>query len=452
MANGQARRGSLFTPLVLIVFGILFLLHFHGGLPIGHVIARWWPLLLIFLGLAKLAERMTNRQGTAEGRPVVTAGEIFLLLGLLSLVGVVVLTGFVKGHLEGVAIDEPVFGEPHSFDADVPPMAVPAGARIEIRSGRGDITVHAEDTAEIQVSAKKNVRAWSERDARRLADPVKVEIVQEGGGYVVRVPGDDTAESRVRVDLDVSVPAKSTISLRNERGDIDVSEIAGPVSVSARRGDAVVRDAGADVGIEVRSGDVKVSDVKGNVKISGKGSGVEVMNAAGGLTIEGEFESPIHAENIAKGVRFVSHRTDLTLAQLSGHFEINSGNMAISDSTGNFTVRTHSYDMDLENITGKIKIENRDATVSLRFSSSPKADIEVTNSSAGIVLTLPASAAFEISADCHSCDIESEFDAATLKKTTTQSGDAHLEGKLGTRGPKIILKTSYGSIAIHKGT
>jgi hypothetical protein len=30
-------------------------------------------------------------------------------------------------------------------------------------------------------------------------------------------------------------------------------------------------------------------------------------------------------------------------------------------------------------------------------------------------------------------------------------GDSHLEGKYGRgHGPKIILKTSYGSISIHK--
>ena len=32
------------------------------------------------------------------------------------------------------------------------------------------------------------------------------------------------------------------------------------------------------------------------------------------------------------------------------------------------------------------------------------------------------------------------------------SGDSHLEGKIGAKGPKITLKTTYGSISIHKGT
>ena len=75
-----------------------------------------------------------------------------------------------------------------------------------------------------------------------------------------------------------------------------------------------------------------------------------------------------------------------------------------------------------------------------------------TESTGGITLTLPESSSFEIVADSHGGDIESEFDADTLKLTTNDShNDSHLEGKYGKgRAPKIILKTTYATIAIHK--
>jgi hypothetical protein len=98
-----------------------------------------------------------------------------------------------------------------------------------------------------------------------------------------------------------------------------------------------------------------------------------------------------------------------------------------------------------------VKIDNRDGNVELRFSAPPKEDIDVSNAAAGITLSLPGSASFEILADGHSGDIDSEFSADTLKKTSTESGDSHLEGKYGGgRGPKITLKTSYGSISLHR--
>ncbi len=150
-------------------------------------------------------------------------------------------------------------------------------------------------------------------------------------------------------------------------------------------------------------------------------------------------------------MRFISQRTDLTLSQLAGHMEAGPGNLEIFDAPGNLSVRSQD-DITLENAGGKVKVDNRRGNVEVRFSAPPKDDIEINNSSAGITLSLPDSSSFEIVADCHSCrDIDSEFSGESLKKTSTTSGDYHLEGKYGSgRGPKITLKTSYGSIAIRK--
>ena len=130
--------------------------------------------------------------------------------------------------------------------------------------------------------------------------------------------------------------------------------------------------------------------------------------------------------------------------------EAGPGNLEIADAPGNLTLRSNSEDISIENPGGKLKVDNRNGNIEVRFSTPPKEAIEITNSSSPITLILPESSSFEIGADCHSCDIDSEFSADSLKQTST-GGDAHLEGKYGNgRGPKITLKTSYGSISIRK--
>ena len=130
--------------------------------------------------------------------------------------------------------------------------------------------------------------------------------------------------------------------------------------------------------------------------------------------------------------------------------EAGPGSLEIFDARGNLSVRSQD-DITLENAGGKVKVDNRRGNVEVRFSAPPKDDIEINNSSAGITLSLPESSSFEILADCHSGDIDTEFRADSLKQSATHSGDSHLEGKYGSgRGPKIILKTSYGAIAIRK--
>jgi hypothetical protein len=448
MGNGRPRGSSVFSGLFLIFIGIVLLLHNYRDFELSRVFVHWWPLLLIFWGAVKLYERTAGSRSGSGGGTSITPGEVFLVLGLLGLIGVVAATEGIKRQWPDWTHD---WGNTTTTDLDVAPVVVPPNARITIRAVHGDISVRSSDEAEIRVNGKKNVRSWSETDAQRVAEHVGVEIVQNGDGYEVHPSGG--GDSRVSVDMDVVVPSKSQVTIRNDRGDISVADMATPVTINGGNGDVEVRNTTGDVSIDMRRGDAKVSGTKGDVKISGSGDSVEVVNATGNFTINGEFVGPVRAEKVAKGVRFVSHRTDLTLTQLSGRMEVASGNLEVVDAPGNLILRTHEEEVSIENAGGKIKVDNRNGNVEVRFSFPPKEDIEINNASAAITLGLPGSANFEIVADCHSGEIDSEFQADSLKQTTAGSGDSHLEGKYGNgRGPKITLKTSYGSISIHKNS
>jgi hypothetical protein len=450
MARSRQATSRIFPGLVLITVGSLLLLHNYRGLELGEVLIRWWPLALIFLGLIKLYDRTVAIRSSDPGSARITGGEILLVVGMIVLLSCVVAIDIGRRTIGG-KIPIEISGDAYPFDLDVAPKTVPANARITVRGGRGNIIVRATDVPEIRVSGQKNVRAWSENDASRRAGPVSVEIVQNGDGYEIHPTGIGAGDSRITVDMEIQVPKKASVTVRNEKGDITVSDMATDVSITNANGDVEVRDTASDVNIEMHRGDVKVSDTKGDIKISGKGTEVDVTSATGSLTLDGEFYGPIRAEKVAKGLRFISQRTDLTLTSLTGHMETSSGNLEIVDAPGDIALRTNRYSVNIENATGKVKVDNRDGNVELRFSSPPKADIDVSNTNARIELTLPESASFNILADCHSCDIESEFSSDTLKKTSVESGDAHLEGKYGNaRGPKITLKTSYDAIAIKK--
>jgi DUF4097 and DUF4098 domain-containing protein YvlB len=450
MANGKPRSSRIFGGILLLAVGALLLIHNYRGLDVGHILGHWWPLLFIFWGIVKLYERAAGRRFGDAASSRITANEIYLVAGMLILVGMVVAVDIIKKD-HGIDISE-VNGGSFSFDVDVDPKTVPADARIVIRTGRGDITVRSAPGNRIRVSARKNARAWNEESARRLAEHVTAEIVQNGDAYEIRPAGFDSGDSRLSLDLEVTVPEKSSLTLKADRGDITASDIGGDLNVTDLKGDVDIRGTGGDVTVEVRKGDVKVSDTRGNLKISGKGGQIEASSATGSLTIDGDFYGPVRADKIARGVRYVSVKTDLTLSELAGHMELGSGNLEILDAPGNLTVRTRDNDVSIENAGGKLHVENRNGNIELRFASPPKEDIDIVNSSSGISLSLPGGSSFDIQADCQSCDIDSEFRGPGLKETEAESGDSHhLEGKYGSgRGPKISLKTSYGSISLRR--
>jgi len=441
----QTRSSGLFSGLVLISSGVLLLLYFYSHLDLESLFGHWWPLLIIFWGAVKLYERTVGRRfGGGEGGGI-TAGEVLLVLGMLALMGSVVGYDITKEKV-GTIID---VGDSYSFDVDVAPKEVPANARILVHNGRGDITVRGSDEPEIRVTAKKSAKSWNETEAKRLTEPVTVQIEKNGDGFEVRPSGYDLMDSRIGVELEVTVPQKAVLSVKTDKGDVTISGMSADVAVTSANGDVDVRGTTGDVNIEMRKGDAKVSDTKGGVKISGKGGEIEVNDATGELTVDGDFYGAVRADKVLKGVRLISMKTDLTLSALMGHMESGSGNLDIADAPGNLTVRTRDTEVSVDNPSGRVNIDNRNAEINVRFSSPPKDDVQINNSSSAISLTVPGSASFEITADCRNCEIDSEFPGLNVSKS--ESGDSHLSGKYGSgKGPKISLKTSYGNIALRR--
>src|SRR5229473_4291129 len=153
MANLRRRSSSLFPGLLLLFVGLLLLLHNYRGLDVFTVIGHWWPLILIFWGAIKLYERMAASRAGDPGAAKITPGEVFLVLGLLSLLGMVVAVDSLRENLPGHIRE---WGNSFDFDLEVAPNSVPADARITIRNGRGNVSVRPSDEAQIRVSGKKN--------------------------------------------------------------------------------------------------------------------------------------------------------------------------------------------------------------------------------------------------------------------------------------------------------
>lgn len=446
MASSPTRSSGLFSGLVLLTVGVLILLRNYAHIDLGYLFTHWWPVLIIFWGVIKLYERTLGRKlGTGGG--AVTGGEVMLVIGMMVLLGMVVSIDSCRGSGGDEVIE--VSGDDHSFDMDVTPTTVPADARVSVRLGRGSISVRASDDPQIRISAKKNARAWTENEAERLTKSVSLEVVKNGDTYEVRPTGYDISEPKISIDLDMSIPKKSGLSVKIEKGKVNVSGLAADVTIEVQNGDVDVRGIAGDVSVETRKGDVSGTDIKGDLKVSGKGGQIELNSAGGGLTVDGEFYGPIRADKVGKGVRLISAKTDLTVSALAGHMEWESGNLDLVDVPGNISLRTRDTEISLENPGGKVDIDNRNADVNVRFSSPPKDDVNISDSSAAIALSVPGSSNFDIQADCRNCDIDSEFPG--LLGVKSASGDSSLAGKAGSgKGPKLVLKTSYGNISLRR--
>src|SRR5579872_7147650 len=90
MRKSYPRGSTLFGGIALLAVGVLLLLHNYAGLEINMAFRRWWPLLFIIWGAVKLYERTVQRNSGEPDVTRITAGEVFVVLAMLAMVGIVI--------------------------------------------------------------------------------------------------------------------------------------------------------------------------------------------------------------------------------------------------------------------------------------------------------------------------------------------------------------------------
>jgi len=452
LSDAAHDRSSAFKGLLLILIGSLFLLHrFYPELGIGHLIRVYWPVLLIVWGVAKLIDHLSAQRAGGVRPPILSGGEVALLI-----LTIVVLVGFAvgdivrKGH-PGMRINVDPFSEKYSESLEVPPAKIPAGAMLTIQTGLGSISVHGGDVDQVRVSANQSASGHSEHAARERMKDARVILDKNDGGYLLHVVGQESFHGNIAVDLDVQVPKSISLTATTPRGSISVSDIAGGVTATADNGDVEIHDSGSDVTVALRNGDARITGVRGDARITGKGNEVEVSDVAGDATLEGDFYGPIRVRNVAKTTHYSSQRSDLTLLHLTGRLELDAGQIEIADVAGFAKITTHNKDIEVENVTGRLQIVDSHGNIVVHCSDPPREEIDIVNDSGEVDLTLPAKAAFEISAVTRGGEVQSDFEDASLKQSN-DSDTGRLTGRVGTRGPKINIVTSYGTIYLRRSS
>jgi hypothetical protein len=450
MSDNRNSRGSLFTGILLILFGFLLLSRrFFPDLAIGHILVRWWPVLLIIWGLALLMEQVAARKA-GRPSPGLRGVDLLLVILLIFVVTSVIAWDQFRGHLSDWGVSSNWMRESATSSEELPAVTVQPGEEIQVTIPAGDITVHTSDDNMLHVVAKRMAYAWDKSEAERQAQRVEVVLNHQSGGYKVQ-PGSGFQGSDARVDLDIQAPAEMKIAAQTGSGDINISDMKGGVNLTSSNGDTEIHDITGDVTIQSRHGDTEISGVHGNVRVEGEGGDVEIADVTGSATLQGEFYGTIRVRNVPGGVTFTSSRTNLTIGGLTGHVEIDSGSLEIADVTGAVKVSTREKDVTLENVDGEIDLSDKHGDVEVRLSQALHSSIRLVNDTGDVSLSLPSSPNFSIDASSRSGQIESDFQAPSLN-VTNENSNSHLGGSYGNGGPHIHIETSYGTISLHQAS
>ena len=452
MSNSGPQRSSIFSGLLLIVLGILFLLaRFHPNLGIWYLFWRFWPVLIILWGIAKLVDHMSAERAGESRPPLLTGGEAALLLLIVFVLAGMGIYTKIRAKHPDMNIDLNVFSHKSSQSDELPPKTIPAGAHVMVTTAMGNIVAHVGDGNDLRVSVTETAEATNQAAAEQLLKSLKVVIEQTHDGYSVHPLNQEADDGHVIVDFDLTLPKSISLAADSHHGDVSISGLAGAVSVTAQTGDIEVHNIGSDVTAQLTKGDARIDDISGNVCITGRGNEIEMNDVTGDATVQGEFFGPVRIRNVSKTTHYSSQAGDLTLSRLTGRLELDSGDINVSDVAGFAKLSTHDKDIEVENVAGRLDIAGTHGDIKVTYSQPPSAEINIANGTGEVDLTLPSKSSFEISAISRSGDIQSDFEAPSLKPAD-ENGTGSLSGKVGASGPKISIVTSYGTIYLRKSS
>ena len=495
--------------MLLIIIGVLFLAHrFTSSVNVLATYGSYWLLLLMVFAAVELVRYYTHRP--TDGAPP----RLFTPWRLLIII-LIVITGVLSNHiaksnpsflsalkLPGIlgGLRDSVIGETYTFTDPVysSPTFVP-GMKVTVNNGYGDVKVTGNAQA-IRATLTQGVRAWSEEEARNIAEQIKLVVTQTADGLTITT-NRNQVDQQFTTNIQLEVPSNVALWVTNSYGGVSASGIEGRLAVTANyaqneinlnriTGDVKCNLTYSDVALSAVAGNVqitgaksaKVSDVSGSVEVAASNGAVEIRDLSGPVKVNAPFSrikaqdlrsdaelktehasvdvfqaadviinaphSSVRARGITGNLSIYSSQQSIELRQITGELKIDSERSSVNaeELHGPVELKTSHGEVVLKNFFESVDVETSYRDVTLIAGEEPIADIEVENLHGEITLVLPQSSQFKLDASSQGGHVR----PVGFNELPVKARDG-LVTMRGVDGPEIKLKTTYKNITIQAG-
>jgi DUF4097 and DUF4098 domain-containing protein YvlB len=383
-------RPSLMGALLWIGLGILFLLRNFGlGPDIWSLTARYWPILLILLGLGKVIDYYRQKEGVS-----LRVGEVFGILFLLVIGSAV--TGISNSGIGRVIRDIPIhirgtevrpgqwFGNSYSY-TDEASYPILGEQSIQIENAYGLVSVAPGSDGEVRVRLRKvvyendepkakqvaaQIRLEAGPDAQAEAAPPKAEAAPAGTqkSLVIHTNRDalSSGDYRFNTDLEVFVPKQSRLKITNSFGEVRVANLEGKIEASTSHHPIDVRDCSGEFTVSNRFAETRLLNLTGNVSVDARGR-VFIEGVKGDVRVENEY-SPVEIRDVTGKATVSNTESSITLVQISAPvvIEARGTSLNVSQLGSSLKATTSHRRVQISDVASDLQLESRYATVTLK--------------------------------------------------------------------------------------
>jgi DUF4097 and DUF4098 domain-containing protein YvlB len=455
------RGRSVVGPLILIVIGLLFLLRNFGyTIPFFYNFVKYWPLLLVVIGLVRLAEYFAARSAQ---RPVprMGGGTVFLLVVVIA-VGVGLSAahrgrnnidwGSVRDNSDVDEVDMGdhlmrLFGNEYTYDGTLS-QQIPAGGSVRVNCGRGDMTVNNWDQPQVKVVYHKRIFAGNRGEADSTNQATTPKLLAQGTSVDVEANTEGAGIKGVATNIEVYLPLQADLEVTARRGDVSVTQRTGEVKVVSQRGDVTMDQVAGNVNVTTRHGSLHASNVTGNLVADGRLDDLTLETISGTVLVTADVFGDTRLSKLQKGAALRTSRTELQFARLDGNLTMDSGDLQGDGLLGPLSLSTRAKDVNLRNFTGDVHIDDDHGDITLEnTAAAAMGNMDLTTHHGNVHLQLPAKASFQYKVVTRHGDISSDFENV---RPESRTGTSSAAGVVGKGGVKVNIASDTGDIEIRK--
>lgn len=237
---------------------------------------------------------------------------------------------------------------------------------IDVTNAYGDVTVRRSNDpkAMISIGLRKEVFTRKSESAESISEKVKIEMHREGSVLRISTTRDARGAYRMKTHFEIETPqpletrivnrhgkiiveGARTVDASGEFDDMRLSNITGDCVAKNRHGNLEVISALTGCRVEVEYGDAHVEKLQAPSRISVTHGDLNAIDLGGALTAILRF-GDLQAQRISGGLNADGQHSSLKIDDVKGDVQV-----------------TNQGDVDMQNILGRVTVENRRGHVKL---------------------------------------------------------------------------------------
>jgi hypothetical protein len=277
---------------------------------------------------------------------------------------------------------------------------VSQGGTLHLDTDLGSVELQGQKGNSVDIEVFREMRSASDSRFKSLLRDLDLRMEKRGNDVFVTMEYDRHGFRKLwsrlrnfRVEFSITVPREYNVDLHTSGGSILVEDLEGEILSKTSGGSLKFYDITGDIRARTSGGGIRIGDVEGDVE----------LNTSGG-----------------------SIRVERVLGRLNVH-----------TSGGGITVGE---------VGGTVKASTSGGSIKAYISDQPRGDCRLTTSGGSINVYLREDLGFHINARSSGGRVYTEFPV----KIQGRISKNHLDADLNGGGPELYLKTSGGSIHIHR--